>query len=382
MKALHSGSPKRSGKIERERKVLFGLVEYYIKTGRPVGSQSLQESGFEDLSSATIRNYFAHLEKEGYLEQQHTSGGRLPTQAAWRLYVDEMIDKALLSEAEEKTFSRLARLETKEVVLALQKIAEELSRLTSTAVFLSSPRFDQDSLLDIKVVPLDAGRLLVVLITDFGSVHTEVLFTEGQINAFGAKRIESYFRSRLFNLEKPENLEPEEEPIAKRFYNEVMVRYLVSYSRFTEEELFKTGFSKLLNFQEFRDPAALSRSLTLFENQPKLRHLLREAMSHGTLKVWLGDELKLSSREPDDLAFIAMPYKIHNATSGAIALLGPMRLSYPHLFGLIRAASEALTELLTKNIYKFKITVREPGPTAFYLEAPQVKLLENKTEHE
>ncbi len=79
-------SLKRIGKQDRERKVLLGLVDYYIKTGKPVGSNTLKEVGFEELSSATIRNYFANLEEEGYLSQSHSSGGRIPTNLAYRTY--------------------------------------------------------------------------------------------------------------------------------------------------------------------------------------------------------------------------------------------------------------------------------------------------------
>ena len=376
--AKNTGSSKNTGKNERERKVLFGLIEHYIKTGRPVGSQALQESGFDDLSSATIRNYFAHLEDEGYLTQQHTSGGRLPTQKAFRLFAKENLDKGMIGKEEAEGLFSLSQIETKEVVVAMQKIAEELSRLTSTAVLLSSPRFDQDSLLDVKVIPIDTGRLLVILITDFGSIHTEILYADRPIHTFGAKRIEAYFRSRLLGLEKPENLEPDEEKIAQKFYNETMVRYLVSYSHFIEEELFKTGFSKLLNFPEFHDPATLSHSLSLFENHQGLRLILKDALKHDTLRVWIGDDLIPYASYTDDLALIALPYRINGRPAGALGLLGPSRLPYPHLFGIMQAASDALSHMLTKNIYKFKISVREPGLSTLRLEGPQVKLLENK----
>ena len=76
---------KRVGKQDRERKVLLGLVEYYIQTGKPVGSNALKEAGFGDLSSATIRNYFANLEEAGYLTQSHSSGGRIPTFLGYRI---------------------------------------------------------------------------------------------------------------------------------------------------------------------------------------------------------------------------------------------------------------------------------------------------------
>lgn len=376
MKTLEK--PKRSIKGEREKKVLFGLIDYYVKTGKPVGSQALQEEVFEDLSSSTLRNYFAHLEEEGYLTQQHTSGGRIPTNKAFRAYAAENLEKGVIDQKEEANIRALGQIETKEVVAAMQKVAEELARMSSAAVFLSSPRFDQDTILDVKVVPIDTSRLLVVIVTEFGTIHTETLYSEKPFHIHGAKRVEAYFRSRLFNLPKSEPLEADEEKLALKFYNEVMVRYLLSYSHFLEEEVYKTGFSKLLNFPEFHDPVSLSHTLSLFENHRSLHLLLKDTMKHGTLKIWIGEDLIPYSSNAENLALMALPYRINGRVAGALGLLGPSRLPYPRLFGLLQAFSDSLTALLTKNIYKFKIAVREPSLFSFMLEGPQVKLLENK----
>ena len=84
---------QKKGKQQREHDVLLGLVDYYIQTGKPVGSNTLKEAGFDNLSSATIRNYFASLDDNGYLTQQHTSGGRIPTDKALRLYTTHFFDE-------------------------------------------------------------------------------------------------------------------------------------------------------------------------------------------------------------------------------------------------------------------------------------------------
>ena len=226
-KTLAPPASKRSSKNEREQKVLIGLVEHYIQTGKPVGSVTLKESGFEDLSSATLRNYFASLEAAGYLTQQHASGGRIPTHRAFKLYANEMANDGIIDSSMAKEIHAIGHIETKEIIKTLQTLADTLSKLSGIASFITLPRFDHDTILDVKVVPIDASRLLVVLITDFGQIQTETLYTEIPIHNFGAKRIENYFKSRLFNLALPENLEPEEESAAKKFYNEAMVRYLV-----------------------------------------------------------------------------------------------------------------------------------------------------------
>src|SRR5947207_2890936 len=149
MKHLKPVTLKRVKKSERERYVLLGLVELYLKTGQPIGSNTLKDAGFHDLSSATIRNYFANLEEAGYLKQQHISGGRVPTPLAYKLYADENLGKGIVNEKEEKQLKEL-RQETREIAAYLQQAAERLSQLTGYAVFLSAPRFDHDFILDIK----------------------------------------------------------------------------------------------------------------------------------------------------------------------------------------------------------------------------------------
>ena len=127
MKALKPVAIKRIGKQDRERRVLLGLVDHYIKTGKPVGSNSLKEAGFGDLSSATIRNYFANLEETGYLIQSHSSGGRIPTDLAYRAYAEENLH-ANPEEVHENLFEDLHRFDSREIALFLQEAAESLSK--------------------------------------------------------------------------------------------------------------------------------------------------------------------------------------------------------------------------------------------------------------
>ena len=92
-------------KGDREQAVLLGLIELYLQHGKPVGSQTLQENGFDSLSTATIRNYFGKMESEGYLKQQHTSGGRIPTQKAFRLYADSVRQMGVLGKEKNRRCS-------------------------------------------------------------------------------------------------------------------------------------------------------------------------------------------------------------------------------------------------------------------------------------
>lgn len=359
MKALKPA--KKSAKYDRERKVLIGLVEHFLKNGKAVGSNTLKECGFVDLSSATIRNYFAHLEEEGYLMQQHASGGRIPTDKAYRLYAEDC--STTINDHFEQTeeFTNLRNSETREIAAFLQRAAEKLSEITNSAVFLSAPRFEHDFIVGIRLMAIDHTRYLCVLITDFGEVVTEILQTPKKLGGFTIKRIEEYFHWRLTGIDKPESLSKEEEEVAQSFYNELMVRYIVSYSNFDSEEIYRTGFSRLLSYPEFQDPTLLAQSLDIFENTHGMRLLLKECSKHDTLKFWIGDDLTTYSPRPNpNCSVLAIPYRVNKQPVGAVGMLGPVRIPYRQLFSILHSFAENVSEALTNSLYKFKINMRQP----------------------
>ena len=371
--------PKRAAKQDRERKVLLGLIEFYLKTGKPVGSNTLKETGFEDLSSATIRNYFASLEEEGFLTQQHASGGRIPTHQAFRFYAHEYANNSEETPLVSHLVASLKETETKEIMAYLQKVAESLSEMTKCAVFLSAPRFDHDFISSIMLVPVDPLRYLAVIVTNFGLVHTEVLQTEKKWSTFSLRRMESYFKWRLTSHDQPENLEPEEEIQAQTFYNELMVRYIVGYSQFTQEDIYRTGFSTLLVYPEFHEPSALTSSLSLFENAHSMRLLLKECSKDNQLRFWIGDDLNPYSTPPPDCAILGIPYHVNLQAVGAIGLLGTVRMPYRQNFAILRTFSECINSVLTRSLYKFKITFRQPQQGPFYLPNEECQLIGKST---
>src|SRR5579862_1994324 len=379
-------TPKKPAKSQREKLILFALVELYLKTGRPIGSNTLKDNWFENLSSATIRNYFSRLEEEGYLKQQHSSGGRIPTALAFKIYAESHLDQPILGEIEKKWVKDHLIKETREIASYLQRTAEFLSEATRCAVFLSAPRFDQDFLLDIKLVCIDHNRILCVLITDFGIIPTETIHSEKKLSTFAIKRLEAYFNWKLTGLDKPK-LDPEDEVFAERLYKEVMLRHIVSYTNFSAEDLFQAGFSKLLSYPDFNDAAALASGLSLFENKTQLRNLLNASIKKGSATCWIGENLEQFSPEATACSVIVVPYRIHQTLCGAFGILGPNRIPYRELFGLLQSASDAISDSLTRSMYKFKITFRQPksADLEFKKENPSIQagahhlLLEDKT---
>lgn len=354
---------KKPPKDQRERLVLLGLIDLYLDSGKPVGSNTLRENGFENLSSATIRNYFSKLEEGGYLKQQHSSGGRIPTHLAYQFYVQNYLKSPLVEEKTAKLIRSELSKETREIASYLQRAAEIISEASSCAVFLSAPRFDQDFVLDVKIVGIDQGRCLCILITDFGLVQTELLYANKKLSNFTLKRLEGFFHWKLTGIDKPK-LSADEEALATKFYGEVMLRHLVGTTHFSTEDIYKAGFSKLLGYPDLNDATALASGLSLFENKAALQALLRESSKSESLSCWVGGELQACSS-------IAIPYRINQTVVGSIAILGPNRIPYRKLFGILETAAETISLSLTKSMYKFKITFRQP----------EAHLIDMKTEH-
>ncbi len=362
MKPLKSLPVKKPAKDERERLVLFKLIDLYLKTGEPVGSNTLKTNGLESLSSATLRNYFVKLEEGGYLRQQHTSGGRIPTPLGFKLYADRQKTSPLISPEIRALLTEKLSKEGKEVASYLQQAAEIISDFTQCAVFLSAPRFDQDFILSIKLVQIDTGRCLCILITDFGLIHTEILYTDTLLTEESLRQIEAYLSAKITNTPTP-ILNPELEELSHSFYKEIMLRHIVDYTHFSAEDLYKTGFSKLLGYKDFQDPGALAQCLAIFENETELRKLLLTATHRENISFWIGDELLSVLPENLSCSILATNYRINQTPVGAVAILGPIRIPYTELFGILQLASELITASLTRSLYKFKITYRHPSPT-------------------
>jgi len=346
-------------KQEKEHLILLGLIELYIKNGKPIGSNTLKESGFDDFSSATIRNYFFKLEEHGYLTQQHASGGRIPTDQAYKFYINYPTSKEYLSRQKRKTLEKELAFEDKEVVAYLNKVAETLSETSGFPILLSAPRFDQDFIVDIKLLSLDPHRVLCIVLTSFGMVHTEIFYTSTKLSNFALKRIESYFYFRRTGLDKP-SLDEEELRLAEHFYSEIMLRHLANHATFVHDDIYKTGFTKLLQYPELQEPGILASTLALFENAHLMNVLCEEACKENHLKTWIGEDLAQLLPGAEDLAIIVIPYSIREKPVGAIALLGPKRLGYKQVFEILSLASKTLSDTLTSLMFKHQMTYRVP----------------------
>jgi heat-inducible transcriptional repressor len=362
---------KRPSRSDRENAILISLVETYIKTRKPVGSQTLQEAEFNSLSSATIRNYFASMEEEGYIKQQHASGGRIPEAKAYVEYAKHCYD--LFSKEKPKKEAKSPSepsFSNSDVVGLLEQTAEKLSQTVKAAVAITSPRFDHDAITDLRFVFIDIQRCLCVILTEFGLVHTSLVRTPFSLTHALLRNADRFSRYRLFNEPQEPSAYSEEELSNIRFlYQEAMARYIVNYSSVSDQDLWRTGFSRL-TYTQVDSVEDITSMVSLLENTNALRGFSKEAIRSGHLRFWIGEELLPYSQGNPTCSLIVMPYCVGEKAVGALSIICPMQVQYLQMFRTLRDTATYLTQVLTNVLLHHKISYRMTESTAFFGSDP------------
>jgi heat-inducible transcriptional repressor len=364
-------SPKSRDREERSRAVLFALIETYIATGRPVGSASLQRAGFEELSSATIRNYLAAFEAEGLLDQQHSSAGRVPTARAFQIYAYDQLQSPTFSQEAQSHLERLVQPASKEVGAYLQECTARISDASKCACFCMAPRFDQDMVVRIRLLGIDSRRVLAVLVTDFGHIYPEIMSLDRTFSAQELSAIQSLLQARLEGPPPDYSCSSDWDRIVERIYTELLMRHMTRYTSMWQDDLFRCGIAQLLSYPELGHAEALSPAVALLEHPKMLAALCQQAMSENLLSTWIGEELPLQSEQPLDCAVIIAPYCIRGLPVGAIGCMGPLRLPYGELAGLLQAAADLMSGHLTRSLYQFKLSYRQSSSSRVAIEGVQ-----------
>lgn len=353
-----------STKQRRTLRVLLGLIELHLQTGRPVGSQTLKEGGFGHLSSATLRNYFVSLETLGYLKQTHISGGRVPTDAAFKVYADEVLRQLQKDPPGPCALPDRCRLrDASELSGWIEGAALHLAERTKCCVALTLPRFASDSVAHIQFVPIGASRLLAILCTQLGLVHTVSLIATWSTDRRVRELAQEYCNWRINPHCKKPSLKPTQEHQFGHIHNEIMIQYLIEHSTSTHQRLILSGLSQLLHHEECNRAPIFAEFLTLLENKEGLQRLLAQLQNGEELAFWIGEALSPHFPGIGNCSISGASYSLHRGAVGAIALIGPVRLPYREIFTYLRETCKALSQQLTHCVYKYHIEVKSPAPT-------------------
>jgi heat-inducible transcriptional repressor len=334
---------------ERDRRILGVLVQAYIDQGEPISSLWLANRGF-GVSSATLRNIMARLEEQGYVRQPHTSAGRVPTDFGYRLYVDQLLAERKSSRPSSQVEARLRRAGTVENLLA--HVSHEVSRASHQVGFAIAP--DTTMLERLDFVPLDGGKLLVVVVAAGGHVTHKVVepteaYEPGELQE-AANYLNHEFKGRSLVEVRQAVLERLREE--HTLYDELMARALrLASTTFEDIDPAPTvfmGTSLLLDDMGSEDTevtlTTLRTLLRMIEEKTRLVQLLDDYMGTDGVTVVIGTE----HHAPDlqHFSVVASTYFDGHGT-GAVGVIGLTRMRYSRAINAVDTLSKAMSRMVS-----------------------------------
>lgn len=333
---------------ERKRRILQAVVDEYIRTGEPVGSNALLAHLRMNVSSATIRNDMAALERLGLLEQPHTSAGRVPTYLGYRFYIDHLMAPKPLSAGERKLIDSLLSQNNRTVDSVVDNAVTVLSELTNLAVVSKSNLPVFSVITRVEVIP--AGRRLyaLLMITSAGSVKNRICRMEFDLTYEQLAFFEKFINDNLLGL-NVDGLTPamlQNLAVALGSYMMALSPLLHGVYELSEE-MAKADVSMKGEQHLLRNNALRSDEIvTLLSHKEQLCELLNAAFDG--ISVVFGSENE--SFAVTNSSLIVSPYKIKNEQVGSFGVIGPVRVDYAKVIPHIQYISESVTRLLSDVI--------------------------------
>ncbi|MBT9173683.1 MAG: Heat-inducible transcription repressor HrcA [Syntrophomonadaceae bacterium] len=334
---------------ERKQRILRAVVTDYIHTAEPVGSRTISRRYHMDLSAATIRNEMADLEELGYLTQPHTSAGRIPSQRGYRFYVDCLMDMVELTTAEENYLARVfLQLEKmREIDQIVQHTVKVLAQMTNYVSLVLGAQFKRSVFKQLRIIPLDAERALVVLLTDSGYVRSKALELPKALNSEELARIVKYLNEQLAGQTIEELTLLRLQGLCRSLYAKIdlvdqLLLLLEEMSREDSTRVFLGGTANILKQPEFRDVEKFGHLLELFEQDEALGILLEPLQ--GGLSVRIGTENPL--QEVSECSLVTASYMLYDRPLGTLGVLGPTRMDYGKVVVIMQRIMEKINALV------------------------------------
>lgn len=338
----------------RKRRVLQAIIDDYVATAEPVGSRTIARKYNLGVSPATIRNEMADLEELGYLEQPHTSAGRVPSDKGYRFYVDNLMEAARIEEDSRRMIRETLSRRSHEMAGLMQQAARLLAEATGQLVLISGPEVRSSICRYVQVLPLKESRLSLVIVTEEGFMHSKVLEFDGTVSpdqlqcisrmltgCMRGQTLETVAVSLLPRLQR-------EMRALRELLNQALEAILEDLQPGTGERVFVGGAVNLLRQPEFRDVAKASAVLSVLEGEQMARQLLQScgAESDG-VSVAIGSEL--NSEHVADCSLVAAGYHVGKRIAGRLGVLGPRRMEYARVVALVDEISREMTVILSNG---------------------------------
>jgi heat-inducible transcriptional repressor len=343
------GSEMHPPMSDRQRELLRLVVEEYVATGEPVGSRTLVARGGLGVSPSTVRAELAELERLGLLTHPHTSAGRLPTEAGYRLYVDELLAH---QESRPGAFPLALRAARAEVEDALQATSEMLSQVTRLLALVSAPPLESATVRHVEVLSLQANVVMIVVIVSTGVVAKQrAVFAEpldsGLVIWAGDYLNERVVGARVGSRALRQAFDEPSLSVRERAFL-AAIRGAFEHAAEEERRLFVGGAAGLLDDLRAEEMGTYRSLLDALEKRAALLDVLAQSLDSRRPFVRVGDELERSGLR--QLALVGATYGLTNQTLGAVSILGPLRMDYEKALRSVRSAAYELSRFV-EDVY-------------------------------
>lgn len=375
---------------ERKKSILKAVIEDYISTAEPVGSKALVSKYHFNVSSATIRNEMADLEELGYLEQPHTSAGRVPSDRGYREYVDSLLHIEELSQDEEDKIRLIMRDSLDELTGLIRKASNVLSDKTGYASLALSPKLSSSHLQQIKMLMIEPGRALVVVVLSAGVVKDRLVRVPDILDASQLMQIAAAIEEGLSGMTLDDitlvtvATAARHSRLPDNLLNQVMYEAYVAIKQADNLELYMDGSNKLLSYPEFQDIHKAKEYLDILARDGMIAGYLNEIKEQdadgaqpasanlscpyplknaGGLPICENTGEQIMSAKPSyvvrigqeitldglkDCSFISTAYKIGNIVAGRIGVIGPRRMEYGKVISNISFVKQTLNDQIRR----------------------------------
>ncbi|MBQ3885070.1 MAG: heat-inducible transcription repressor HrcA [Ruminococcus sp.] len=332
---------------DRKLKILAAVVDEYIRTGEPVGSKAISKLEHINVSAATIRNDMAALEQMGYLEQPHTSAGRVPTFMGYRLYIDELMTLPELPDEEKHRLDEMLGGEDTPEELLIQNAAAALTELTQCAAVVTNsvPRFSVIS--KVEVIPTGKRLYVILLITSNGSIKNKACRLEFDLNHEQLEFFTHYIEENLNGVSVDE--------LSEEMFDKMVAAvsaYMISLSplvkgiselseEMRQQELTVTGSEKLLSCEDLDKMEVIK----FIEHKDELSGFLEDAFSG--IQVKFGSEN--GSFAIGNSSLIVSKYRKGGKEAGSLGVIGPMRVDYKKIIPYVEYLTQKISYLMSDD---------------------------------
>jgi len=336
---------------EREKEILRSLIEHYITTAEPVGSRSIAGKYGMGISSATIRNTLQDLEEMGLIKQPHTSAGRVPTDKGYRIYVDDLLEPETLTRSEQERIEKQIALDYAAVENLLEQTSHILGLVSNQLGVTIGPRFEQEILTHVDLIPVAEKKVLIVLAIKSGLVRSILLEADSPLKGKELDETKVILNERLCGLSLGMIRKDMDQRVKDASSGNPRLIRLFLDSKYAilnfpdVEQIHLGGTANILSQPEFRNYEKL-RSLIQFIEEKKM---LAELFSSGEIKegitVTIGREI-----ERDEMQFCSLVASRYQAGEfkGTIGIVGPTRMRYSKLVSLVCYTAKVLSQVLSE----------------------------------